>query len=610
MKNTLAYMFVLAAIVMLLETCARIPGSISGGSKDEAPPVFLHSTPSNYSPNFDDKVKKRRKGIKRIEITFDEFLNLKDVNNQFYSSPPIIKKPEILLYGKTVRINLKEPLLTDMTYTFDFGSAITDLNEGNVTTGFLYVLSTHKHIDSLTFTGRVLNAFNMKPNGKEDKTPTWVMLYDDLTDSAVYKKTPTYIARTDHMGFFTFSNIRPDTFLIFALRDMGTNLIFDAPNERIAFSDTLIVTDQRYYYSSDSMLFTSRNTPDSIKEKKPELLNLDIMLYQFEEENTRQYRIGYERKEANMMSFVYSLPVDSIEIEMLEYEQTGKWYEIEMSTQKDTLTYWLTDTTLVNQRTLRVRLNSPRTDSINNLIYINDTLRLNFEPPKQAATPRRRDRRSDGEETKPRTPIETMIITTNIRNNGTMELTDRLQLTASQPIDNIDPAKIILQEQVDTLKRPVRFNLVKDSTNLRKAYIDWSIKDDAKYFLTIDSMAFKSIYNVFNDSTGINFKTREEDYYSIIEITFDTIPCPIVVQILKGDRENLVKQVKLTDGNVATIDYLIPDKYKIKIIYDRNNNGKWDTGNYLKKKQPERVEYFHEPEITIESGKKTELQWR
>ena len=596
-------MFVLAAFVMLFEHCARIPGTISGGEKDEIPPKFLYSIPPNYSTEFN---------AKRTDIYFDEFLQLKDVNNQFYSSPPIKKKPEILLYGKYVRIKFKEPLLPDMTYTFDFGTAIADLNEGNIANNFLYVFSTGDHVDSLTFTGRVLNAFNMKPNGKEDKVPTWVMLYDELNDSVVYKKPPTYIARADQFGFFTFSNIRPDTFLIFALRDMGGNLIFDSPSERIAFSDSLIVIDPRYYCNpDDSLFFTSRNTPDSIKEKNHELLHVDITLYQFEEKPVKQYRMAYERKESNMMRFVYSMPVDSIGIEVLEYEETAEWHLLETTANNDTLDYWLTDTALINRKTLNIHLHSPRTDSLNNLIYTDDTLKLTYEPPKQAAAQRGRRARGDDdkEQTKPRTPVETMTITANVKNAGTMDLTDRFQLIASQPIDSTNVNKIVLTEQVDTLKKPVVFSFTRDSMNIRKAYLDWKLNDDTKYFLTVDSMAFKSIYGVFNDSTGINFKTQNLDYYSIIEITFDSIPCPLIVQVLKGDKEDIVKQVIIADGNVATIDFLKPDKYKIKLIYDRNGNGKWDTGDYIKKIQPEKVEYFDEPEITTTSNVKTELQW-
>ena len=584
---------------MLFERCAKIPGSISGGLKDEIPPKFVYSNPANYSTGFT---------AKRIDMVFDEYLQLKDANNQFYSSPPIKKNPEILLYSKTVRVTLKEALLPDITYTFDFGESITDLNEGNKINDFAYVFSTGDHIDSLTFTGRVLNAFDLKSNGKDDKVATWVLLYDDLSDSAVYQQTPTYVARTDQLGFFTFSHIRPDTFRIFALRDMGGNLKFDMPTERIAFSDTLIVMDQRYYHSPEMPLFTSKNTPDTIKEKNPDLLHTDIMLYQFEEKPTKQYRIAYERKESNMLRFVYSIPVDSMEIDILEYEPSGKWYELETSVNNDTLDYWLTDTTLVNQQTLMVHLYSPRTDSLNQIIYTHDTLKLAYEAPKQP-TKSRRERKEESEKPKPRTAIETMAITSNINKGGKMELTDRLQLIASQPIDNVDPSKIVLLEQVDTLKKKVAVSFSRDSVNARKAYIDWELKEDTKYFLTIDTMSFTSIYGVFNDSTGLDFTSQKEDYYSILEITFDSIPCPIIVQTLKGDKESVMKQVSLDTGKVVTIDYLKPDKYKIKLIYDQNGNGKWDTGDYLKKIQPEKVAYFSEPEVETHSNVKTELQW-
>jgi len=417
-----------------------------------------------------------------------------------------------------------------------------------------------------------------------------------------------YQARADQFGFFTFSHIRPDTFRIFALRDMNGNLKYDLPTERIAFSDNLLVLDQRHYRIIDSTFFNSRNTPDSIKEKFPELLHVDMTLYQFEETPTKQWRKAYERKEPNRLRFIYSLPVDSIGIDIVDYEPTGKWFELERSRNNDTLDYWLTDTTLVNLKTLMVHLHSPRTDSLNLLIYTDDTLKLTFEEPKQPVKSRR-ERKEEEQKPKPRTAVETMTITTNVKNNGTMDLTDRLQFIASQPIENTDPSKIILLEQFDTLKKPVEYTFTRDSINVRKAWMDWKLKEDTKYFLTIDSMAFASIYGVFNDSTGMSFSSQKEDYYSILEITFDSIPCPLVIQVLKGDKEDMVKQVTLTEGNVATIDFLKPDKYKIKLIFDRNGNGKWDTGNYLQKIQPEKVEYFSEPEITTVSNVKTELQW-
>ncbi len=590
--------------ILLFEHCAKIPGSISGGVKDTIPPRFLHSIPPNYSTGFDVNTK-------RVDLVFDEFLQLKDVSNQFYSSPPIHKKPELLSYGKYFRINLKEPLLPNITYSFNFGDAIVDNNEGNILKGFLYVVSTGDHIDSLTFTGQVLNAFDLKPRKKDDKVPTVVLLFDDLSDSAVYKSTPTYMSRVDELGFFTIPHIRPDTFLIFAIRDMGNNLLFDMPTEQIAFSDTLIVIDQRYYRAPDTTSYRSFNVPDSIKKKRQNMIHKDIVLYQFQEDPTKQYRIAYERTEPNLLRLVYSLPVDSLPIHIADYEPTGKWFELEMSGKKDTLDFWLLDTTLVNRPTLMVEVLSPRTDSLNRLIHVHDTLKMSYTFPKQQQSSGRNARRNkEVKVEKPRTVVDMMSIKSNVANNGIMDLTNRLQLTASQPIEDIDRSKIILQELVDTIKKVIPYTLVPDSGNMRRVYIDWTLKEDTKYSLSVDTMSFTSIYHVFSDSTGINFASQKKDYYSSIEVTFSNVTCPLVVQVLKGEQENVIKQVQVPeDATIALIDYLKPDKYQLKVIYDTNGNGKWDTGNYLKKIQPEKVEYFSEPEVATRSGWKTELQW-
>jgi hypothetical protein len=583
-----------------------MPGNISGGLKDEDPPRFLYSMPPLYATGFDVNTK-------RINMTFDEYVQLKDVNAQFVSSSPMKKKPEILLYGKIIRVNLKEPLLPDMTYTFNFGEAIVDNNESNKIVGFQYVFSTGNHIDSLTFTGRVLDAFDLTPGKKEDKVPVSVLLFEDLSDSAVYKTPPTYVARTDNYGFFTFTHIRPGTFRIFAIRDMGDNLLFDMPVEQIAFADSAITVNEQYYRDPDIPFPSSLNLPDSVKEKNPELPHKDIVLYRFQEAPTKQYRTSYERPAANLLRFTYTLPVDSLPIAVADTAPAGKWFATEISPHRDTVMFWLTDTTLIHRNALLISLLSPRTDSLQQLVYHPDTLKMSYEPPKQPADKRSRKEKREDEKSgkipvKPRTEVETMLISANVRDK--IDLIDRLQLTSSQPISDIDRSKITFAEWVDTVKVPVPFTLTEDSSNMRKCFIEWKIKEDTKYSLVVDSMAFTSIYGVYNDSVGFVFTSQKKDYYSEIEITFDRIPCPMLVQILQGDKERVVKQVSLSERNVALIDYLKPDKYKLKVIYDRNGNGKWDTGRYLDKLQPEKVAYYTgEPVVETRSGWKTEIKW-
>ena len=59
----------------------------------------------------------------------------------------------------------------------------------------------------------------------------------------------------------------------------------------------------------------------------------------------------------------------------------------------------------------------------------------------------------------------------------------------------------------------------------------------------------------------------------------------------------------VTENGKITFDYLKPEKYRVKLIYDRNGNGKWDTGSYQDKYQPERVSYINEViKVKIELG--------
>ena len=111
----------LCMVAILMYGCAKI-GVPTGGPKDITPPKVVESTPAMNAILF--------KG-KRIEITFDEFVQLSDINKNFVASPPMKKRPSILLRNKSVVIDLEETLKPNSTYRFYFGNAIVDNNEKN-----------------------------------------------------------------------------------------------------------------------------------------------------------------------------------------------------------------------------------------------------------------------------------------------------------------------------------------------------------------------------------------------------------------------------------------------------------------------------------------------
>ena len=200
----------------MLASCAKI-GSPAGGPRDKTPPRLEKSKPLNRAVHFDGK---------QIEITFDEYIKTDAIAQEMVVSPPFQERPDIRLRGMTLIIEWEEELRDSTTYTFRLGQSLKDLNEGNILRNFEFVFSTGDHLDSLGIIGTVLQAFNHKP--LED--PVFMMLYENLSDSAPLLEIPDYVGKSDTKGNFLINNLRPATYRIFALQDQNRNYKYDVPD--------------------------------------------------------------------------------------------------------------------------------------------------------------------------------------------------------------------------------------------------------------------------------------------------------------------------------------------------------------------------------------------
>lgn len=207
--------------------CANImpPG---GGPRDTLPPKLLSAAPHDTTLNFRDK---------RIVFTFDEYVDLQDVQNNLLFTPTFETNPEVAVRSKTVTVRFRDSLEPNTTYLLNFGNAIRDINEANPVRNFTYVFSTGPSLDTVTLTGKVLLA----DNGKTDSTLI-VMLHRDLTDSAVIKERPTYVARVDSAGNFRFQNLPRDTFALYALGEAGIVRRYQNKRQYFAFANSPAVT--------------------------------------------------------------------------------------------------------------------------------------------------------------------------------------------------------------------------------------------------------------------------------------------------------------------------------------------------------------------------------
>lgn len=231
--------FVLLLVSVLFTSCAK-RGYITGGLKDTIPPTMKLSEPKNFSTNF--------KGDE-IKLYFDEYIKLKDLNKQLIISPPMKNQPIIspAAATKVLTIKIKDTLLANTTYSFNFGQSIQDNNEGNPYQQFKYIFSTGDYIDSLQLKGTVKDAFDIKTDNFVS-----VMLYErneKFYDSIVYKEVPRYITNTlDSTTTFTLENLKEGNYLLVALKDLNNNNKFDPKKEKIGFySDTITIPSEFGY---------------------------------------------------------------------------------------------------------------------------------------------------------------------------------------------------------------------------------------------------------------------------------------------------------------------------------------------------------------------------
>jgi hypothetical protein len=178
--------------------CAQI-GSPTGGPKDTSAPVLIKAIPSNNQTNFTGN---------KIILSFDEYVDLQDVQSNLLVSPSPKNNPSINSNLRTITIKLKDSLLPNTTYAINFANAIKDINEGNVFKNFVYTFSTGAYIDSLKIDGKVM----MAETGKIDSSLN-VLLYKNASDTDVTTRRPDYVARLKGDGSFTFKNL-PKSFAI------------------------------------------------------------------------------------------------------------------------------------------------------------------------------------------------------------------------------------------------------------------------------------------------------------------------------------------------------------------------------------------------------------
>lgn len=565
-----------AVMAVVMTACASI-GHIEGGPRDETPPVFVRSNPSPDALNVKDS---------RINIFFDENIQVKDVSSKVVVSPAQEQMPQIIAGGRRLTVELRDTLVPNTTYTIDFSDAISDLNEGNILDGFAMEFSTGETIDSLRVSGMLLEARTLEP-----AQGMLVGIHSNLSDTALSTIKLERIARTNQLGQFTIRGLKPGSYRVYAINDVNRDYKWNR-GEDVAFYDYEVSPTVNNIIVTDTLL-SSTDTDSIVTRPGVEYLPNDIFMTWFNENYSAQYLKNYSRPDSVKIEVLMAAPSDSMpSLTIVGGPADGvkigpENSVLEASEKLDSLVYWITDPLIFNQDTLLIAARYLKTDSTDNLSWVNDTLKFNYKRPK---IKKEKKKKSDDSDTIP-APIP--LLDFQAIGGASQDLHKPMTFKSVTPVASIDPALIFMEEKVDTnwvrIKSPV---IERDTLNrplLLEAAYDW--EPATSYRLTIDSMAVTGVYGLYNKKIVREFTTKAlEDYSTVTFNLADTAGVDIVVELL-GTNDQPIATVAAVD-NQAYFPFISEGTYYARAFIDRNGNGKWDTGNVADRIQPEEIFYY------------------
>ena len=191
--------------------------------------------------------------------------------------------------------------------------------------------------------------------------------------------------------------------------------------------------------------------------------------------------------------------------------------------------------------------------------------------------------------------IDSLTLSTESR--GTLSLRDTFAILSNIPMEKVNRSKFKILDK-DSLE--VYFTTKLDPSKMRLK-VDFDKKPEQEYQMYIMPEAIEDLFGNINDTLQFVAKTKSLDDYGAIEITTQNAKTfPYILEMFDSSGELIQREIA-NENRRFKFEYLDPKKYQFRVIYDTNNNGKWDSGNFLKRTNPEEVIYLKK-EIEIRAN--------
>lgn len=361
-KSVVLTVIVMVFVSSLTTRCARQSAPI-GGPKDTIPPIIKKMTPYNYSTNFKEK---------EIVFEFNEFMQVKDASKEVMYSPPMNARPQLSLKGKSIVTKFPSELVLEpnTTYRIDYGNALRDNNEGNPAQQISFVFSTGDEIDSLSMSGLVINALT-----GDTVRNALVFMYDDFADTTTVDSTlftgkVQAMFRTDSLGVFFASNLKPKNYRVYAVEDNDNSYSYTVGKDNVGFYETAL---------NPALLEPFKVWFDPVSRKVHATPQSTIRLFNENREvNQNILEITRPQKYRMQATFnAYNPVIDTVIIDGIPFENIL----IDKNRNADTVSFWIRKNGIVVPDTLIGSIGYLGKDSVGNPQFVYKKFSLTFFDP-------------------------------------------------------------------------------------------------------------------------------------------------------------------------------------------------------------------------------------
>ena len=409
-------------------------------------------------------------------------------------------------------------------------------------------------------------------------------------DSTMFKYQPAVIARAETNGIFIAQNLKPIPYRVYAFEDKNNNQIYEPSVDQVGFltgtynpaelPDFGIWYDSiRRYVTADPQLYFRMFTDEAFGRQ-----------YLRESERPVQHKalLYFNAGHPRIDSIVFdSIPADRVIIEpqSRNRDTIALWFDVPSASLPDTIrgrNY------LHEARLPRPAASLDREVETGLAVY-------RIERGGQRARAARKGERED-------TGCRRRVGRTGEAEYVYLQVFhDRFRYPRNQAVRRIrlpaGPVRLGCRRADRTDgeggTRPIRIRWQQDTANMRRWWLDvpWQLKNN--YALTIPKGALADVAEQQNDSIAVNYTGVDPEKFAtfIVNVVGKSDEASYIVQLLNESGKLLQEKTGVHSG-VCRFNYVPAGNVKFRIIEDMNDNGRWDTGNLVERRQPERAEYY------------------